>query len=229
MACYKPVTQVTKPCKTCGAPFAVKLGQSKKAFYCSTKCVTVAKVAGKLAASPPPSINGAVWIPLSRGAFALVDDVDAEFVGQFNWALHKPKNMSGNGYAVSTGGVKRAMHRMIFGDHDGLEVDHIDGNSLDNRRANLRAVTPAQQSYNRVKHSNSKRSSYKGVSHDGCKWFAMFGGVSIGRVDTELEAAHLYDAKAREHHGVFGRYNFPRPGEQDARFRGNFGGPLVAV
>lgn len=83
------------------------------------------------------------YVPLTHGHEAIIDACDASLVDAFNWyARVRPHTV----YAVRTtrsGMVKRdsRMHRAIMGDPDGFEVDHINGNGLDNRRDNLRLAT----------------------------------------------------------------------------------------
>ncbi|MCE9567939.1 MAG: hypothetical protein K8U57_38555 [Planctomycetes bacterium] len=76
-------------------------------------------------------------IPLSRGQHALVDAADFEMIAAFRWHCH----VSGGGemYArkYPRDGVSQ-MHRLILGETRGVDIDHINGNGLDNRRINLR-------------------------------------------------------------------------------------------
>ena len=97
---------------------------------------------------------------------------------------------------------------------DGMVVDHIDGNSLNNRRSNLRICTPRQNTANRAKTRNGT-SRFKGVhfcTRDR-KWRAQIGvdGARrfIGDFDDEVEAARAYDRKAAELFGEFAYLNFP--------------------
>jgi len=75
-------------------------------------------------------------IPVTKGQVALVDDDMFPFLSQFKW-----HDM--NGYAVKrVGNDKCFMHHFVVGRPlNGLVVDHIDGNKLNNQRANLRIVT----------------------------------------------------------------------------------------
>jgi hypothetical protein len=85
-------------------------------------------------------------------AHALIDARDAALVRERTWCLSR-------GYAVS--GVRtgpRQMHRLILDCPSGLEVDHINGDKLDNRRSNLRIVTRAQNAQNVPR---SKRNVYR--------------------------------------------------------------------
>lgn len=120
-------------------------------------------------------------IPLYRKgkvvAFALVDDDDLPLVLPHRWRYW----YTGSGYAARQIGSSRRgekklvmMHRLIL-DLDGNEVeaDHINGNTLDNRRSNLRVVTHAQNMQNRPAHKNGQ-SSYRGVwwDKDSNRWRA---------------------------------------------------------
>jgi hypothetical protein len=88
-------------------------------------------------------------IALTRGYSAIVDDVDAD-LSDFSWsasvrgvrvyAMHHWRRAGSKGHDY----IHRAVMRRMGVSLDGLVVDHINGNSLDNRRANLRAVTPAE-------------------------------------------------------------------------------------
>lgn len=123
-------------------------------------------------------------------AFALVDDADFDELSQHRWCL------SAQGYVVRRDGSRIVpLHRELLGLHpgDGLTGDHINRNRLDNRRANLRVATHAQNSQNHPGH-RGRTSRYRGVSFDRSrkKWRAQ---VHVGaqrlnkRFDTEQEAA----------------------------------------
>lgn len=90
-------------------------------------------------------------IPLTHGKVALVDDSDHEWLAQKKWCYYKSSQYTG--YAVSSdcsGGRRKLlyMHREIVKPGTGLEVDHINHDGLDNRRANLRAVTHSENLLN---------------------------------------------------------------------------------
>jgi len=93
--------------------------------------------------------------------------------------------------------------------------DHIDGNSFDNRRINLRPATSSQNSQNRSKQTNNT-SGYKGVMKSGKKWMARIGVdrkyFVLGYFKNIINAAIAYDQAALKHHGEFARLNFPQGG-----------------
>lgn len=98
-----------------------------------------------------------------------------------------------------------AMHRQILGLEagDGCEVDHRNGDGLDNRRSNLRLVTRAQNKQNVS--ARGGYSKHRGVTFDRRrqKWKAQvkLNGTThnVGRFDDELEAARAASAFRRQH------------------------------
>ncbi len=103
------------------------------------------------------------------------------------------------------------MHNLIINTPDGMEADHINGNTLDNRRSNLRICTRGQNQRNRRGNLNGT-SKYKGVSfkNENKKWVAQIGfkkNMFIGYYKTEIEAALAYNEAAKKYHGKFARLN----------------------
>jgi hypothetical protein len=91
---------------------------------------------------------------------ALVDDEDFEKCNKINWSISK------NGYAESyILGNHCYLHIFIFGKKDGFQIDHKDGNKLNNQKNNFRFVTNQENAFNQKSQLNCS-SKYKGVS-----WF----------------------------------------------------------
>lgn len=103
-------------------------------------------------------------IPLSHGMSAIVDDDDFERLSQFKWSRLIDRSIGGF-YASRKVGANRTtslMHREILNAPKGVIVDHINRNTLDNRKCNLRLVTPQQSTWNRGKNRNNS-SGFTGV------------------------------------------------------------------
>jgi len=157
----------------------------------------------------PPEPKGDIRrIPLNDGQFAIVDAADYERLSQHNWRLE-------NGYAVRHENGKRVfMHRDITQAPEGMVVDHINRNKLENCQANLRVCTRQENVRNRGRHAGSS-SVFKGVGYrkHNHKWYAeiCFQGERIwrGYFNDEAEAARVYDRMAVEFFGPFAYLNFP--------------------
>ncbi|UCC96328.1 MAG: HNH endonuclease [Phycisphaerales bacterium] len=159
-------------------------------------------------------------IPLSRGKHALVDLDDYERLSRYKWHTVGDR---GTFYAARNTGQRRGLKRVVVKMHRevlkvpaGMFVDHINHNGLDNRKANLRPATQAQNARNRRKvQRGNVHSIYKGLT-----WYrreerwavrVMVNRKSkfIGYFDNELNAARAYDQAARKYHGQFASLNFP--------------------
>jgi hypothetical protein len=105
------------------------------------------------------------------------------------------------------------LHRYIMNYTGNNYIDHINNNPLDNRKCNLRIVTPAQNMMNQSSSKNSS-SKYIGVGFDKRlnNWRARIHidgkEVFLGRFKTEIEAAKARDKATKEHFGEFGKLNF---------------------
>jgi hypothetical protein len=147
------------------------------------------------------------------GKFALVDDEDFEELNQRKWRLHP------YGYAHSYTNGSHAtrkdifMHRIITNCPPDKQIDHKDGNGLNNQEYNLRICTVGQNAKNRKVRVNSK-SGYKGVYARKRGYFQASINVDnkfihIGMFRDPISAAHAYDKKAKEVCGGFAWLNFP--------------------
>jgi len=137
----------------------------------------------------------------------IIDFKDIPLIVNNYWYQHK------DGYAVCNISRKKIrLHRLITNAPYDMEVDHINGNKLDNRNYNLRICTKAENQRNRSKQSNNS-SGYKGVSwHKGMnKWTANIGingkREYIGSFSDKDEAARAYNQAAIKHHGEFAKLN----------------------
>ena len=157
-------------------------------------------------------------IPLTQGKFALVDDEDYEWLMQWKWCVYWDgytwRPIRGVHRRRESPTLKRfSMHREIMKHHgyklDGMQVDHINHDGLDNRKVNLRVCTKEQNARNARKITNAS-SKYKGVSWKPpiSKWEVRVRKY-IGVYSSEIEAAKAYDKKAKELYGAFANLNFP--------------------
>ena len=154
-------------------------------------------------------------IQLSQGQFALVDDDDYDRLSKYKWCALK--HHTGKYYAARTDVANNRktvrMHRFIMGicyDNE-LVADHINHDTLDNRKSNLRICTKKENAKNR---SSSKESASKYLGVHICEggFVARVGGGNqrkyLGYFKCEIEAAKAYDIAAKEMHGEFANLNF---------------------
>lgn len=159
------------------------------------------------------------WVTLTRGHVSLIDPEFAPAVALWNWHAVLTR---GNWYAARSQNqfisgrkitVTVRLHSVIQPRTAGYVVDHANRDTLDNRRANLRLATAAQNATNRKSRSTSS-SVYRGVSQRGARWSAVITVSAghqkyIGSYGSEREAAMAYDRAAREFHREFAVLNFP--------------------
>jgi hypothetical protein len=168
---------------------------------------------------PEPTPDGAIRVPLTRGAFALIDAADADAVLRHSWCLHS------NGYAARArrsedgpGPRMIYMHRSILNALPGMPVRHPPGASrLDNRRATLQLATPSQSraGYG-LRRDNA--SGYCGVTwaKKRGRWQAQIQVDGkrhfLGYFTVKEDAARAYDDAAVEAFGEFAQRNLPPQG-----------------
>ena len=162
-----------------------------------------------------------VELILTTGEKAIVDSSDYESLNSHRWRRSRNRP-DGQIYPHAIiGGQHVRMHRFLMNPPPGMQVDHINGNTLDNRRSNLRIGTHAQNKGNtrkqKSRRGNSKLSSqFKGVFREiGGKWVAQIGSrprQHLGTFSKEEDAAKAYDVAAVEKYGEFASVNFPPEG-----------------
>ncbi len=152
---------------------------------------------------------------LSRGLVAVIDDCDFELVSQFRWCARPRCSGDSKFYAHRRSGPNKwvFMHRFVMriADSSYPEIDHKNGDGLDNRKENLRICTHIQNLANSG--SRGGTSQFKGVSRHRKKWQVSIRADGkrffLGVFDKEIEAALAYDREAILHHGEFALLNFP--------------------
>lgn len=153
---------------------------------------------------------------LTRGKVAFVDQEDFKRVNQYNWYYNT------NGYAyrrIYLGGGRKnekakhlSMHRFVLGEDSSiaLDIDHINGNRLDNRRMNLRFASRSQNNANmKLRKDNSS-------GHKGVYWQSRINKYQVtmringktshlGYYEHFEVACNVYEDKARQLYGEFVR------------------------
>ena len=151
-------------------------------------------------------------LKLSNGGHTLVDEEWYEMLSKLCWRKRRARKDS-SWYVVTTiDSTTYNLHRIIC--ETDCIVDHINGDSLDNRSSNLRSATYHQNRLNSNKMRNCKHSKYKGVTKTTSgRWYvrATLNGkrIGLGAYDTEEEAGRKYDEFIKENYGDFANFNFP--------------------
>lgn len=153
-----------------------------------------------------------VSTPKHPNTFAKVDDEDFEFLNQWKWGVFI---RFGSRYAQRTiheGPFKyrQFLHRAIVVAPQAACIDHIDGDGLNNQRANLRPCSFSENMRNRRKHKTGS-SKYKGVVR--CRGLfrvrITINGkrIALGYFQNEAAAALAYNAAAEKYHGLYASKN----------------------
>ena len=156
-------------------------------------------------------------IKLTQGKFLILDQKDySEMVDK---SIHLSQSRNRFYARILTADRKRIyVHRFVSKCPEGYQVDHINGDTLDNRRSNLRICTNAENNRNKPMHSDNK-SGYKGVyffpwgkrTNRWCSRISTAGkSVLLGYFPTAYAAAGAYDLAAIRLHGKYALLNFPK-------------------
>lgn len=181
--------------------FAPNRNRSDEERVMASKAIRPIRVEGQLA-----------YVPLTQGYEAVIDAADVHLVEGCSWHVQVRDHtvyVIRNDYSTGKQRTIR-MHRVLMGKPEGFEVDHIDGDGLNNRRSNLRVATKAQNQHNQrlARHNTS---GFKGVGwHKRVgKWAARItlqGKMRhLGYFGTPEEASAAYASASKNLHGEFGR------------------------
>lgn len=203
-------------CVTCDKQFE----GDKRAVMC-LECAATAVNARLALTQPSPSPVAAgeyASLYVGHGKFAICDWQDWTLVRGYWWRLsgRRPETTTTQyAQAHSSHDTKTrkiiTMHCLLMRPGPGQYVDHINGDGLDNRRANLRLVTKQQNGWNQAGHGGT--SKYKGVSFraDTGIWRAYLTKDGkrryLGTFADEIDAALAYNSAAKEEYGEYARLN----------------------
>jgi hypothetical protein len=149
---------------------------------------------------------------LTQNQYAIVDDQDYDYLNQWKWTFNQ-------GYArrklvVGEKAYSIPLHKAITLCPDGYLVDHVNGDTLDNRKINLRICNKGQNNYNRRQGALNNKSGYKGVYLDkkSNKWQAQirynYKTRYLGLYENIKDAARAYNEAAAKYFGEFARPNY---------------------
>jgi hypothetical protein len=152
------------------------------------------------------------YVPLTKGYTAIIDSADAHLLAAYNWkaqlsgkVVYAVRNEMVNGKWVT-----HRMHQIVKGRIEGKEVDHIDGNGLNNRRSNLRHATHAENMRNqRVRADNTSGSAGVHFHKRDKKWVAYINcdgsRRNLGHHKCRTSALVAYAKASKLLHGEFSR------------------------
>lgn len=148
------------------------------------------------------------FVVLTKGYESMIDLADVDLISRWRWSAVE---MRAGAYARRNRlGKSVPLHRFLMGEPDGLCIDHINGNTLDNRRSNLRVATVAQNGWNARKRTDNSTGA-RGVSHHprDRRFHANIRSngrkVFLGSFASLEEASVAYEHAARQLRGEFVR------------------------
>lgn len=145
----------------------------------------------------------------------IIDLKDLDKIKNYTWFTKKSMNNSYYVYASTTIDKKEyklSLHRFIINAQQGSVVDHINGNTLDNRKINLRLCSKNENNKNAKKNKRGTSSIYKGVTKRPSGRFGVYIQCNkktycVGTYDSELDAGIAYNKKAVELFGEYAKLN----------------------
>ena len=154
-------------------------------------------------------------IPLSNGQSAIFDIEDYDLVVKYTWCAvwnKCTKSYYAQTQAIGHSGKLGSVHmqRMLMNATKGMFVDHINNDTLDNRRCNLRLATKSENMMNRRK-LTPNASGFKGVyKMSENKWYSKIKAngqeFNLGTFDSPEAAHEAYCAAALKYHGEFANF-----------------------
>ena len=146
----------------------------------------------------------------TNGFEVLIDSEDLETLSAYRWYA-TPLGRNQTRYArARINGERVWMHRFLMLALPSEEIDHINGNGLDNRKANLRRCSHKENCQNN--HRRLSKYGYRGIAFNGVNYRAYIKvdgkNLHLGTAPTPEEAAKLYDSAAKNYFGVFANLNF---------------------
>ena len=187
-------------CDYCGKVHYRRPSRTWKQNYCCNDCYQI----GRLLESKIDIGNEYAEIIINKQGTVLnvkIDKEDIDKVKQYRWCARYDKTIDGYYIEAWERGKNRKrlkLHRLVMDCPVGLEVDHINRDTLDNRKENLRNVTPLENKQNKGFYKNNK-SGYKYIYFDNNKNMYMIQRrknnkqVLIGSSKTLQEAINIRD------------------------------------
>lgn len=149
-------------------------------------------------------------ISTRRGLKVKVDDNLFELLDKYKWHISVCEKTKFYAQTTFKGKLSLTMHDFLMNTPKGMTIDHVNGDSLDNRMDNLRICSQQQNNCNRKSPNVKKTSKFKGVywhSQNNC-WIAQCKRIHLGRFATQELAAKAYDIAAKEQFGDYACTNF---------------------
>ncbi len=152
------------------------------------------------------------YVQLTLGKEAVIDAADIPLVDGINWQAHFHRNTfyakAKARHPVTGKASTKRLHRVIMGNPAGVQIDHKDGDGLNNRRSNLRPATNAENGRNRSIQKNNT-SGFNGVHKSGKAWVASIRvdgrRINLGRFAAPELASAAYNDAAKMYFGEFAR------------------------